>query len=130
MRTMTGRGFTLIATLITVVLILILAVVLFKGSSLFGASATHGKARPDGKGTTVLGQVRYDAEDTVCQSNLMQLRQAIQLFEQSNDDHPPSSLADTRLGQEFYACPVGHEPYRYDPATGQVNCVHPGHEKY
>ena len=27
-------------------------------------------------------------------------------------------------------CPVGEEPYDYDPTTGQIHCVHPGHERY
>jgi hypothetical protein len=78
----------------------------------------------------VLGQARYDAKDDVCRSNLASLRQAIQIFESTNDDHPPDSLSETKLGQEFYNCPIGHEPYAYDPATGTVHCVHPGHEKY
>jgi hypothetical protein len=123
------RGNTLVATLITVALILVLVVVLFKGSSVFGMGSPV-KARPDGKGTTVLGQIRYDAKDDVCRSNLASLRQAIQIAEQSNDDHPPATLEDTKIGQDFYSCPVGHEPYKYDPATGQVHCVHPGHGGY
>ena len=124
------RANTLIATLITVVLILVLVVVLFKGGSLFGMGGSAVKPRPDGKGTTILGQVRYDAKDEVCRSNLTSLRQAIQLSEQTNDDKPPASLADTKLGPDLYSCPVGHEPYQYDPSTGQVHCIHPGHEKY
>jgi hypothetical protein len=123
-------GNTLVATLITVAIILVLVVVIFKGSNVLGVHGQQVKARPDGRGTTVLGQVKWSAEDDVCRSNLNQLRQAITLFEQTNDDHPPQNLTETRIGAEFYSCPIGHEPYRYDPSTGQVHCVHPGHDKY
>ena len=122
------RGQTLVASLIVVVIILILAVVLFKGSGVFGGKPVA--SRPDGKGTTVLGGVRYAAKDDVCRSNLGQLRSAIQILDSTNDDHPPATLQETKLGSDFYSCPVGHEPYQYDPATGQVRCPHPGHQNY
>jgi hypothetical protein len=132
---MKRSGNTLVATLLTVAIILVLVVVMFKGTGIFGIGTGVGpgstvKARPDGLGTTVVGAVRYDAKDQVCRSNLASLRQAIQLATQSNDDHPLASLEDTHLGKDMYSCPVGHEPYKYDPATGQVHCVHPGHENY
>jgi type II secretory pathway pseudopilin PulG len=123
-----NRGQTLVAMLIVVAIILVLAVVMFKGSSAFGGKPLP--ARKDGLGTTVLGQSRYAAKDDVCRSNLSQLRQAIQVYESTNDDHPPDTLAETKIGSEFYSCPIGHEPYQYDPATGQVHCIHPGHENF
>src|SRR5579862_3147974 len=122
-------GNTLPATLITVAIILVLVVVLFKGSSVFGVGKKATATRPDGKGTTVLGQAKWAAEDDVCRSNLASLRQAISLFESTNDDKPPENLEETRIGAQFYYCPIGHERYVYDPATGQVHCIHPGHEK-
>ena len=115
--------------LITTAIILVLVVVLFKGSNAFGLQS-KASTRPDGKGTTVLGQVRYDAKDTVCQSNLGQVRSAIMIYESSNDDHPPDNLQELKIGNDFYRCPLGGEPYAYDPLTGAVHCVHPGHEKY
>ena len=124
------KGNTLVATLLTVAIMLVLVVALFKGSSMFGKQSGPAKGRPDHLGTTILGQVRYDAKDEVCRSNLNSLRQAIQLFEQTNDDHPPTALSDTKIGDDFSRCPIGHEPYAYDPTTGTVHCVHPGHEKY
>jgi len=27
-------------------------------------------------------------------------------------------------------CPVGGEPYQYDPSSGRIWCIHPGHEKF
>lgn len=121
-------GNTLVATMAVVVIILILAVVFLKGGSAFGGKPLA--VRPDGKGTTVVGQVRYAAKDEVCRSNLSQLRAAIQIDEQTNDDKPPQDLRETKLPAEFYKCPVGGEPYVYDPVTGQVHCTHPGHESY
>jgi hypothetical protein len=121
-------GQTLIASLIVIAIILVAVVVMFKGSAAFGGKPTN--SRKDHLGTTVLGQTQYAAKDDVCLSNLSQLRQSIQVFEASNDDHPPESLEETKIGAQFYSCPIGHEPYRYDPTTGQVHCVHPGHEAY
>lgn len=124
------RGNTLVATLVTVAIILILVVVLFKGSSVFGAAGGKApSARADGHGTTVLGRVRYEAKDAVCQSNLSQVRTAISLAQQSNDEFP-ARLEDTKIGNDFYSCPIGHEPYTYNVQTGKVSCPHPGHENY
>ncbi len=122
------RGNTLVGTLITIAIMAVLAVVLFKGSGAFGGKSAP--ARKDGLGTTVMGQVRYDAKDTVCQSNLQQVRMSLQIAESDNDDKPPETLQATHLGADFYKCPLGGEPYIYDPATGKVHCPHPGHEKY
>ena len=122
-------GQTLVATLITIAIILVLVVVLFKGSGAFGLGK-QASARPDGKGTTIIGQVMYDAKDDVCRSNLGQVRAAIQVYESTNDDKPPETLQETKIGSDFYRCPVGHEPYQYDPVTGLVHCIHPGHDKY
>ena len=124
-----SKANTLVAMLATTAIILVLVVVLFKGSNAFGLQ-TKASPRADGKGTTVLGQVRYDAKDTVCRSNISQVRLAISVYETANDDHPPDNLQELKIGNDFYSCPLGHEPYQYDPSTGTVHCVHPGHEKY
>jgi hypothetical protein len=116
--------------MITVAIIMILMVVMMKGSGWLGAPGAAQSKRADGKGTTVLGAAKYAAEDTVCQSDLAQIRQSIIVYKTSNDDQAPARLEDTKLGDQFYRCPVGHEAYVYDPATGQVHCPHPGHENY
>ena len=121
------RGNTLVGLLVTIALMGLLAVVLFKGSGAFGAKMS---SRKDGKGTTVLGQVQYDAKDTVCRSNISQVRQALMIAQSNNDEKFPASIEDTKLGNDFYKCPLGHEKYIYDPTTGKVTCPHPGHEKY
>lgn len=117
-------GFTIIATLITVAIICILMVVMMQG---MGDSVPA--ARPDGRGKTIPGAAKAQAEDQVCLSNLSQVRQGIQIA-MVGTDTPPPTIEDARIGQQFYSCPLGHEPYKYDPQTGRVQCVHPGHENY
>ncbi|HWD40667.1 MAG TPA: hypothetical protein VG944_17595 [Fimbriimonas sp.] len=129
MRRRTESAQTLVASLIVIAIILILVVVMFKGSGAFG-SKDQPSPRKDGLGTTVIGGVKYAAKDEVCRSNLSQVRSAIEIFKTTNDDQPPATLADTRIGNDFYQCPIGHEPYRYDPTTGRVTCPHPGHESF
>ena len=115
--------------MVVLVIMCLLAVALFKGSSMFGAKGAA-PARKDGHGTTVLGAAEWAAKDEVCRSNLSQLRQSLQISAGSNDDKYPATLEETHLGADFYHCPLGKEPYSYDPTTGQVHCVHPGHEQY
>lgn len=122
------RGQTLVASLVVIAIIAILAAVVFKGSGAFGSK---GSPRADGRGTTVPGLVKAKAEDTVCRSNIDQLRTSLSIAHDSGgDDAWPQTLEETRLGKAFYQCPMGKEPYSYDPQTGAVHCVHPGHEKY
>ena len=111
------------ATLAVIAIIAILAVVFLKG----GGTMTQ---RKDGIGKTIIGQTRADAKDDVCRSNLKQVREGLQIAQDPVEGTWPATLEETRLGKDFYSCPLGHEPYQYDPKTGQVHCVHPGHEKY
>jgi hypothetical protein len=122
------RGNTLAGMLVTIAIMALLAVVLFKGSGAFGAKT--GPGRKDGRGTTVMGQAELAAKDEVCRSNLMQVREALMIVQSSNDEKFPDDIKDTKLPPEFYKCPLGKEKYVYDPATGKVYCPHPGHEKY
>lgn len=122
------RGQTLVATMIVLAIMAILAVALLRPWAVGG---TQKPSRADGKGNTVPGLVKLKAEDTVCQSNLNQVRQFIQIARATADDQPPATLAEMQgMPKEFLSCPLGKEPYAYDPATGTVRCVHPGHEKY
>lgn len=117
------RGQTMIAMLIVIAIIAILAVVFLKG----GGGLNQ---RKDKIGNTIVGQMKADAKDDVCRSNLQQVRASIQINTDPVENTFPARLEDTKLGNDFYSCPLGHEPYVYDPKTGQVHCVHPGHEKY
>ena len=124
---MRQRGQTLVATLIVIAIMGILAVALLKPWAVGG---TAKPARADGKGNTVPGLVKLKAEDEVCRSNLGQVRLGIQVAQSSGEDAAPQSISDLKLPREFSYCPLGKEPYAYDPSTGTVHCVHPGHEKY
>lgn len=119
-------GFSLIEILVVMIIIAILAAAFTTGG--FGLASKS--SRPDGQGKTIVGRSRLAAKDVECRSNLGQVRQAIIIARTSNDDQPPANLTDTRLPREFYQCPVGGEPYQYDPNSGDVRCPHPGHEKY
>jgi prepilin-type N-terminal cleavage/methylation domain-containing protein len=122
------RAFSLVEIIVTVALIALLAGAFFVGPQFLGGQNQN--ARPDGKGETIVGRVKYRAKDQVCKNNLSQLRSAIEVATDPVEETRPSSLAETRLGSSFMNCPVGGEAYEYDPATGAVSCKHEGHEKY
>ena len=71
------------------------------------------------------------AEDTKCKSDLDQLRMSLGMLHDGDPDGKwPETLQESKFPAEFYSCPIGHEPYQYNPETGEVKCVHPGHKKY
>jgi len=120
----------MVGTLITIAIILVLVVVFMKGGCGSLLSTGGSSPRADGKGTTIPGLVKADAQDDVCREQLAQARQMIQIRESDADDKPPDSLADLKLPDSALRCPIGHEPYVYDPKTGTIKCPHPGHGKY
>ena len=64
-----------------------------------------------------------------CQSNLQQIRAAIQTSKEENDEFP-ASLSEIGYPAKVLRCPISKEPYNYNPATGEVRCLFPGHEQY
>lgn len=110
--------------------IIVGAAVFFAVGSKSGALGAKSSERPDKKGETLVGKSIYAAKDEKCRSDLGQLRAAIQIATDPVDDTHPATLEETRLGADFYKCPVGGEAYVYDPQTGKVHCPHPGHENY
>ena len=124
------RSFTLVSTMITIVIMAILMVVVITGG--FGTFSSTGRSspRPDGKGETVLGLTKLAAQDDVCRSNLGQARAAIAVAQTAGEDSNPPSLADIKLPAKMKRCNVGGEDYIYDPASAQIKCPHPGHEKF
>ncbi|MFQ3669100.1 MAG: hypothetical protein SNJ74_06150 [Fimbriimonadaceae bacterium] len=122
-------GQTLVSTLMVILIVGVLAVGLYIGFQSMGGGAEGKSARPDGQGQTIVGQSMLRARDEQCRSQLGQIRSAIQM-NATLDEGFPSDLSQLRLGDGFTRCPVGGEPYAYDPQTGQVACTHPGHERY
>lgn len=114
-----GGFFTLIGLLLAMVIIAILFA-MYAGSPGGGGAPGAG-----GSPITTLGGAKGRAQDVLCQNNLQQLRYAISIH-QSNTGAPPPSLESLR-SQIPLTCPVGGEPYQYDPRSGSVRCVHPGH---
>ncbi|MCC6404386.1 MAG: hypothetical protein IT207_10305 [Fimbriimonadaceae bacterium] len=120
-----GRG--LVGVLASVVILVGLAVVFSVGSGIFGEKVPE---RKDKQGETLVGRSILRAKDTKCISNLGQVRQAIETNKDPVDDVNPADLGSIGLSPDFLKCPIGKEPYTYDPSTGKVSCPHPGHEEY
>lgn len=118
----TGRsGFSLIEILVVIVVLMLLAGVTY--SAYIGSS---GKANKKSYGP------KAQAKTVVCKNDLYQIRLAVDMARQSDEEGKyPAALTELKgLPQEMLACPDGKEPYQYDPNTGQVHCVHPGHENF
>ncbi len=118
-------GFTLVEILLVTLVLLLLGggLVYFY----FGKTVGSGKAGGD-----IIHTPINRANDVVCQTNLISVRQAIEAERASDPDSKfPQSLDELKeLTPDLRKCPVGGEPYQYDPTTGQVHCVHPGHENF
>lgn len=115
-----ARAFSLVEILVVMVILMVLAA--------FILPRYLGGRTEDGKKTRAPITM---ARDTVCQSNIKQVRLAIDTARTSDPDaKPPQSLDELKLGSELTRCEVGHEAYVYDPQAGTVRCPHPGHENY
>jgi prepilin-type N-terminal cleavage/methylation domain-containing protein len=112
------RAFSLVEILVVVVIIMILAAIMLP-RYLGGAKNAAGQK-------TASPMQRAKGVD--CANNLSQIRLAYQAQTIGDDENKPRSLAELRgPSPSMLACPVGKEPYQFDPATGAVRCVHPGH---
>ncbi|MFI5385317.1 MAG: type II secretion system protein [Fimbriimonadales bacterium] len=122
------RANSLVGMLVVIAIIALLAIVLLKGDGIFSSSA--GSPRKDNLGKTILGRSILKAKDDKCRIYLGEIRESLLINRDEVDNKWPATLQDTKLGADFYKCPLGAEPYKYNPETGEVKCVHPGHEKY
>lgn len=115
------RAFTLIEILVVIVVVAILAAVVLP--RYLGGKGSDGE-----KTKTPI----TTANETVCRSNLASVRQSIAAYQAGDTDGGfPARLDDLReLPASIRKCEIGGEPYQYDPATGRVNCPHPGHENF
>ncbi|MFM9872637.1 MAG: hypothetical protein ACKVQS_04120 [Fimbriimonadaceae bacterium] len=120
-------GNSLVGVLVAVFIVILAIVIFTTGGNFLGGKSAE---RADGKGETLIGKGIYRGKDATCMSNLGQLRSGITIATDPVENTFPQALEDTKLGTQFYACPVGEERYNYDPMTGIVSCPHKGHEKY
>ena len=85
-----------------------------------------------GEAQTIYGRAVQKAIGDNCREYLKQVRTAIMMYKSTHEAYPPTLAALNGEGGDplVLSCPVGHEQYSYDSATGEVHCVHQGHEKY
>lgn len=111
------RGFSLVEILVVVAILALLAAFLMP--RYLSSSKTAG-------GKTIPSPMQR-AHGVECTNNLAQIRQALQIAAGADEENRPKSLSELHLPASMLVCPVGGEPYQYNPATGQVRCLHPGH---
>ena len=115
------NGFTLIEIVVVMAIIVILIGMI--APVYFGGRGKNGEKKKSPITVT---------RDSVCRQYLNQVRQGIQVLkvDHPEDDSNPQSLAELKFPSEVTHCPVGKMEYVYNPATGEVHCPYPGHEKY
>lgn len=120
-RAETCGGQTLIGTLVVLVIIML-------GYLLF----LNPRKMKNGTVKSAPKAAMDKATDMECSNYLGQVRQALSMYGSGTDENErPANLSDLGKSMEqITKCPVGGEPYQYDPTTGKVWCTHPGHEKY
>lgn len=115
------RGFSLLEILVVMVILVALS----------GGVAFFLLGRGGAKGTAKAPTPLDRAHGTVCMTNLRSVRQAIAAAQAGDTDGKyPQTLEELKLPAELLKCDDGKEPYVYDPQTGQVHCIHPGHDNY
>lgn len=115
-----SAGVAAISLLITVLIIALLAIFLL--------SVHTGSTMPsDKKADAPLKQAR----NVDCMNNLLQIRNAIELYSSTSGSYPSSldSILDNIQGSVL-TCPVSGKRYQYSPGNGRVWCNTPGHEDY
>jgi len=127
------RGFlTLIELLVVLVIIFGMYYVFmggYGGGSRTAPGITPGQPTRPGGPTSLPGQAIERARSVQCESNLRQVRQAIDIYKMNSEGRSPGSLDDLKISS-VTSCPVTHTPYSYDPSTGRAWCTTPGHERY
>jgi len=116
-----NRGNSLIGVLISVVIILA-AVLYFAG--MWGNRSSNvdtNQSMSKSQKTTTYGQAMDSARAIECQSNIGQLRQAINMYIQANEAFP-ASLNEVSVPDSMKKCSMTKELYIYDLQTGRVMC--------
>lgn len=123
-------GLSLIGLLVCVALLVYLGMQMYPRITGAGGGGTAGVQAPPGKAATPTQR----AESVECRSNLSQVRQAITMYQTSNERVPAqlSELGTYGVSASILTCPVGGAAYAYgyDARAGRVGCRYPGHERY
>ncbi|MHB1000718.1 MAG: competence type IV pilus major pilin ComGC [Armatimonadota bacterium] len=117
------NGFGLIEMMVVVVIIALLAIYMLP--RYLGSKDTLA-----GKGGITAPIQKAESVD--CLNNLQQIRNAVTMYQNTNEQNP-SSLADlsaSGISESHTKCPISAKPYNYDPSQGAVSCSTPGHERY
>lgn len=131
-----SRGFAGLIELVIVAVIILAGVALYVSMNRDAARQAEDLKRDTTSAGTeaprsVPGMAIRRAKTFECQSNLRQLRMLIMTAKSENEDGAaPASLTTLAGAEEIRTCPVSGQEYTYDPATGEVKCTQPGHEKY
>lgn len=127
------RGnWTLIGILAAAAIVLIAVVFIFaRGGGLSSVKSESPLLDQSSTKHTVVGKSIETAKAAECKQRLDQIRKGIETYKATNaTEANPASLNDIGLGVsfDFFTCPVTHQPYSYDPATGKVVCqTHPSY---
>jgi hypothetical protein len=79
-----------------------------------------------GMSTSELAKIRRrETEDAAGLLGVSSLR-----FLDFEDGSYPESLNSIPEAARISTCPISHQPYTYDPSTGQVHCTFQGHEGF
>ncbi len=119
---MKRRGFSLVEILVVVVILLVIMAIL-------APRYLGGGKGPGGKPIESPMQRGRSAE---CINNLSQLRNGYRIATLEDDAQKPTTLREVGRGfpESMFSCPVGKQPYSYDPTAARIWCVQPGHERY
>lgn len=125
MRALKRSGQSLVGVLVVLVIIMLGYWFFMRGGNMgSGPVGPHGEQ-------TVYKAAMNKASGVECMSNLRQIRQALQMYEQTNEKKP-AALTDLKSNGVINAmliCPVTKKPYVYNETTG-VHCPDPPHANY
>jgi hypothetical protein len=129
------RGFGVVEVIIVLVVVLcgaLLYVTVTNGAKKAQQEARQDVTKQPGEGPhSVLGKAYQKGVSPACQEHLRQLRMMLDMAKsESESGSYPASLSELSGAAQISACPIGKDPYTYDPATGKVSCGHPGHEGF
>lgn len=137
-----SRGFGSLIEILIVMAIILGGTAMYMGMS--GSSGANDAMRElaNEKGTksvpgytepqSIPGKAIRKAVSFECKNNLDQMRKFIMMAKDESQDNNtyPARLEDIPDSIRIRECPVTHQQYTYDPATGQIKCTCPGHEEY